>query len=82
MNKIDKPYVKLDFPHASCDFPVPIQPGLFKGMYSSKGIQLILLSYTDQHSVRGSKITVKQANEIPSGGSELSRWLLHLSSGS
>ena len=58
VNKVDMPYVKLDFPIASCDFPVPIQPGLFKGTYSSSGTQLVLLRYTDQHSVRGLKITV------------------------
>ena len=51
-------YSKLDFPRAITDFPVPIQPGLFKGTYSECGIQLVALNYVNQRTVRATKITV------------------------
>jgi len=50
-------YIRLRLP-SKCDFPVPIQPGLFKGCYHGCGIQLIVLSYENQHTATGLKITV------------------------
>lgn len=58
INSHGNSYSKLALPRAITNFPVPIQPGLFKGMYAEKGIQLILLNYVNQRVVRATKITV------------------------
>ncbi len=58
VNNVEKSFVKLEFQSARRDFPVPIQPGLFKGTYSDSGIQLVKLVYANQHAVHGIKITV------------------------
>lgn len=94
-NKLALSYVKIDFPRVRFNFAVPIQPGLFKGTYSNRGIQLVRLIYgADEHDVRGIKITVLYRpitnGHLISfliftiffpGRSELPRWLLHLSCG-
>jgi len=52
-------YSRLVLPTAS-SFNVPIQPGLFKGTYSSHGLELITLVYEeDQNKVTAVKVTVR-----------------------
>jgi len=43
---------------SACKFNVPIQPGIFKGTNGYEGIQLLSISYTDERTVTGFKITV------------------------
>jgi len=43
---------------SACEFNVPIQPGIFKGTNGYEGIQLLSISYTDESTVTGFKITV------------------------
>jgi len=48
---------RLQYP-AAPNFPVPIQPGIFKGTDGLSGIQFLMLSYGDEHTAVGRKITV------------------------
>ncbi|XP_046630588.1 F-box only protein 31-like [Daphnia pulicaria] len=57
-------YSKLVLPQ-QCDFRVPIKPGLFKGTYSSHGLELIMLTYEEVNKVNAVKISGDQ--NIPAG---------------
>lgn len=48
---------RLQYP-AAPNFPVPIKPGIFKGTNGISGIQFLMVSYEDENTVIGRKITV------------------------
>ena len=48
---------RIQYP-ATPNYPVPIKPGIFKGTDGLSGIQFLVLSYEDENTVIGRKITV------------------------
>ena len=50
-------YSRLVFP--SDMHNLPIQPGLFKGIYSVHALELVILTYEDVNKVQAVKITVR-----------------------